>query len=120
MPAQVTSALRRFTAAIREFTDRAAHHRAHRRAVLVLGAAGLGFAWLTQPSYTPLFSGLAGADANAIVEQLRADNVPYELTGWRHHPRARRSTSTTSGSRPHPPACPPPATAATPSSMTWG
>lgn len=80
MPAQVTSAMRRFTAAIREFTIAQRTIAIIGAAVLVLGAAGLA-AWLTQPSYTPLFSGLQGEDANAIVEQLRADNVPYELTG---------------------------------------
>src|SRR6185312_7220630 len=37
-------------------------------------------AWASKPSYTPLFSGLAAADANTIVEQLRTDGVPYELT----------------------------------------
>src|SRR5690606_41492968 len=80
MPAQVTSAMRRFTAAIREFTIAQRTIALIGAAVLVLGAAGLA-AWITQPSYTPLFSGLQAADANAIVEQLRADNVPYELTG---------------------------------------
>lgn len=47
-------------------------------AVLVVGIVALT-TWLSRPAYTPLFSGLAGADANAIVEQLRADGVPYEL-----------------------------------------
>jgi flagellar M-ring protein FliF len=78
MPAQVTSAMRRFTAAIREFTIAQRTIALIGAAVLVLGAAGL-FAWLSQPSYTPLFSGLEGEDANAIVEQLRTDAVPYEL-----------------------------------------
>jgi flagellar M-ring protein FliF len=79
MPAQVTSAMRRFTAAVREFTVAQRTIALIGVAVLVLGAAGL-FAWLSQPSYTPLFSGLEGEDANAIVEQLRTDSVPYELT----------------------------------------
>lgn len=47
-------------------------------AVLVVGIVALT-TWLSKPAYTPLFSGLAGADANAIVEQLRAGGVPYEL-----------------------------------------
>jgi flagellar M-ring protein FliF len=47
-------------------------------AVLVVGIVALA-TWLSKPAYTPLFSGLAGADANAIVEQLRAGSVPYEL-----------------------------------------
>jgi flagellar M-ring protein FliF len=47
-------------------------------ALLVVGIVALT-TWLSKPAFTPLFSGLAGADANAIVEQLRADGVPYEL-----------------------------------------
>ncbi len=45
---------------------------------LVLGAVGLT-RWAAQPTWTPLFSNLSGADANTIVEQLRTDNVQYEL-----------------------------------------
>ncbi|PYI66855.1 flagellar M-ring protein FliF [Arthrobacter livingstonensis] len=48
-------------------------------AVLVLGAVALG-TWLTKPTYSPLFSGVAAADASAIVAQLKTDNVPYQLT----------------------------------------
>ncbi|MDJ0316645.1 flagellar basal-body MS-ring/collar protein FliF [Arthrobacter sp. H35-MC1] len=47
-------------------------------AVLVLGSVAL-FSWVTKPSYAPLFSSLAPADANAIVTQLKTDNVPYQL-----------------------------------------
>ncbi|MFQ4148039.1 flagellar basal-body MS-ring/collar protein FliF [Arthrobacter sp. LAPM80] len=47
-------------------------------AVLVLGGIAL-VSWLTKPSYSPLFSSLAAADANAIVTQLKTDNVPYQL-----------------------------------------
>ncbi len=45
---------------------------------LVLGAIGLS-RWAAQPTWTPLFSNLSGPDANAIVEQLRADSVQYQL-----------------------------------------
>jgi flagellar M-ring protein FliF len=45
---------------------------------LVLGSVALG-SWLGKPAYTPLFSGLKDTDANGIVEQLRKDNVPYEI-----------------------------------------
>jgi flagellar M-ring protein FliF len=45
---------------------------------LVLGAVFLT-RWAAQPSWTPLFSSLSGSDANAIVEQLKADNVQYRL-----------------------------------------
>lgn len=48
-------------------------------AVLILGGIALS-SWISKPSYTPLFSGLAAADASAIVEQLDASGVPYELT----------------------------------------
>jgi flagellar M-ring protein FliF len=46
---------------------------------LALGAIGLT-RWVAQPSYTVLFGNLTGTDANAIVEQLQASNVPYQLT----------------------------------------
>ncbi|TQL46611.1 flagellar M-ring protein FliF [Homoserinimonas aerilata] len=78
MPAQVRSAFGRFIAAIREFTVAQRTLALIGVAVLVLGVAGLGL-WLSKPSYTPLFSGLAASDASAVVEQLKADNVPYEL-----------------------------------------
>lgn len=35
--------------------------------------------WVAQPSWTPLFSNLSGSDASAIVEQLKAENVQYQL-----------------------------------------
>lgn len=78
MPTQVTSALRRFIAAIREFTIAQRTIAIIGAGVLVLGIAGLAM-WAAKPSYTPLFTGLAAADASTIVEQLRADSVPYEL-----------------------------------------
>jgi flagellar M-ring protein FliF len=48
-------------------------------AVLVLGSVALT-SWLTKPSYTPLFTGLAATDASGVVNQLTADGVPYQLT----------------------------------------
>ncbi len=47
-------------------------------AVLVLGGAAFS-RWATTPTYAPLFSNLAGEDANAILEQLASDGVEYEL-----------------------------------------
>jgi flagellar M-ring protein FliF len=45
---------------------------------LVLG--GFMFTrWITAPTMTPLFSNLASADASAIVEELNAEGVTYEL-----------------------------------------
>jgi flagellar M-ring protein FliF len=79
MPAQVTSAFRRLFSAIREFTIAQRTIALIGVAVLVLGIAGLGL-WMSRPSYTPLFSGLAATDASTIVDQLHTDNVPYQLT----------------------------------------
>lgn len=45
---------------------------------LVLGAFFLT-RWAAQPTWTPLFSNLSGSDANAIVEQLKGQNVQYQL-----------------------------------------
>ena len=45
---------------------------------LIFGAMFLT-RWVAQPSWTPLFSNLSGSDANAIVEQLKAGKVQYQL-----------------------------------------
>src|SRR3954471_11556309 len=37
------------------------------------------FRWITAPTQAPLFSNLASADASAIVEELNAQGVAYEL-----------------------------------------
>jgi len=48
--------------------------------VALLALGGLAFArWASAPSYSPLFSNLAGADASAIVDELDAAGVTYEL-----------------------------------------
>ncbi len=47
-------------------------------AVLVLGAVALS-SWLARPTLTPLFSGLSGTDAAAVVDELSAAGVAYEL-----------------------------------------
>ena len=46
---------------------------------LVAGAIVLSRV-VAQPQYTPLYSNLAGADAQAIVDELTAAGVPYELS----------------------------------------
>ncbi|WP_232681198.1 flagellar basal-body MS-ring/collar protein FliF [Nocardioides sp. R-C-SC26] len=46
---------------------------------LLLGAF-LVFRWVSAPNYSPLFSDLSSADASAVLEQLDASGVPYELT----------------------------------------
>ena len=48
-------------------------------AVLIMGAFALT-SWLSKPALTPLFTGLNAKDASAVVEQLKAASVPYELT----------------------------------------
>lgn len=49
-------------------------------AVIVLAVGGYFFStWASKPTYSPLFSNLAASDASAIVEQLDADGVQYEL-----------------------------------------
>ncbi|GAA1648076.1 flagellar basal-body MS-ring/collar protein FliF [Georgenia ruanii] len=47
-------------------------------AVLVLGVVALT-SWATKPVMAPVFSNLAPEDAQAVVDQLEADGVPYEL-----------------------------------------
>ena len=55
------------------------------KVVIGLLAAGLvlgGFffyRWITAPTYAPLFSNLASTDASAIVDELNAAGVAYEL-----------------------------------------
>ncbi|MFC5930086.1 flagellar M-ring protein FliF [Cryobacterium melibiosiphilum] len=78
MPAQMTSAFRRFGNAIKAFTVGQRTLAIIGVAVLVLGIAALTM-WAAKPAYTPLFSGLSGSDANTIVEQLQADGIGYEL-----------------------------------------
>ncbi len=79
MPPQISGFVQRFGAGLKGFT-------AGQRTIAVIGAALLIVsvialsAWLTKPALTPLFSGLKSSDASAIVEQLRKDNVPYELS----------------------------------------
>jgi flagellar M-ring protein FliF len=79
MPAQVTSAFRRFANALREFTIAQRTVAIIGVAVLALGIAALSM-WVAKPSYTPLYSGLSATDASSIVDQLNTDGVKYELT----------------------------------------
>ena len=78
MPPAMNAMAGRVGSTIREFT-------LAQKTIAIIGIAvvGLGIAllasWLTKPSYTPLFSGLQAEDANAIVEQLKTDGVPYEI-----------------------------------------
>lgn len=78
MKHQVTRSLERLRDSFASFT-------AGQKFVAVLGTAALVlagvmvFRWASAPSYAPLYSGLAPADASAVVEELTSQGVPYEL-----------------------------------------
>ena len=48
-------------------------------AVVILFAGFFVFRWAATPSYAPLFTNVAAADASAIVEELEASGTPYQL-----------------------------------------
>lgn len=56
------------------------------RLVAVVGTAALllaafmVFQWVSTPNYAPLYSNLASEDASAVVDELDAQGVPYELS----------------------------------------
>lgn len=78
MPTKVSAWFARFGEAVRGFSIAQRTIALIGIAALVLGTVAL-VSWLSKPAYSPLFSGLQAADANSIVEQLRADGVPYQL-----------------------------------------
>lgn len=80
MPPQITTFFGRLGAGAKSFTGPQKFLAALGIAVLVLGTVALT-SWMNKPAMTPLFTGLQAADASAVVEQLRKDNVPFELTG---------------------------------------
>ncbi|QWC84727.1 flagellar M-ring protein FliF [Nocardioidaceae bacterium] len=47
--------------------------------VALLVAAVMLFNWATKPTYTPLFTGLSNSDAAAVIQELDARGLPYEL-----------------------------------------
>ncbi|WP_019148389.1 flagellar basal-body MS-ring/collar protein FliF [Timonella senegalensis] len=79
MPQQITSAFAKLLAMVRAFT-------VAQRTIALIGLALLVVAivavasWISTPQMRALYSDLAPADASAIVEQLGANGVPYELT----------------------------------------
>lgn len=79
MPQQVRGVFERALHALREFTVAQRTLALIGLAAVVIAGIGVG-AWLTRPQYVPLYSGLAGADASAIVDQLESADVTYELT----------------------------------------
>lgn len=79
MPQAVTNVFQRINRAVAGFSVAQRTIAIIGIAVLAMGVFALS-SWLTRPTLTPLFSGLSASDANAVVEQLRASSVPYELT----------------------------------------
>lgn len=75
----------RLNSALTRFRDTFAAFTAGQKAVAVIGtaalllAAFLVFRWVSAPSYAPLYSNLSGEDASAIVDELTAEGVSYEL-----------------------------------------
>ncbi|NYG57033.1 flagellar basal-body MS-ring/collar protein FliF [Nocardioides perillae] len=57
------------------------------KVVAVLGtgalllAAFMVFSWASKPAMTPLFSNMSAEDTAAVVEELTAQGVPYEIAG---------------------------------------
>lgn len=70
---------RRALAAVREFTVAQRALALIGVAVLVLGGVALTM-FAGKPTYSPLFTGLSGSDASAIVAQLQKDKVDYQLS----------------------------------------
>jgi flagellar M-ring protein FliF len=79
MPPQITVFFQRFGAGLKSFTAGQRTLAVLGAALLVVGIVALS-AWLTRPALTPLFSGLKSTDASGIVDQLKKDNVAYELS----------------------------------------
>ncbi|MGT2463311.1 flagellar basal-body MS-ring/collar protein FliF [Sinomonas atrocyanea] len=78
MPPFLLAAGRRLAVTVRGFTTGQRTLAVIGIAVLALGTVAL-VAWLTRPTYAPLFTGLQSSDASAVVAQLGKDNVPYQL-----------------------------------------
>src|SRR5262245_29293744 len=75
---RLTSTLRRGTSTFGSFT--AGQKAVTLVAIVAIAIGGYFFAtWASQPTYAPLFSNLAPADASAIVDKLAADGTPYKL-----------------------------------------
>ncbi|HEY0187057.1 MAG TPA: flagellar basal-body MS-ring/collar protein FliF [Cellulomonas sp.] len=76
---QVKSLFGRASAAVRQFSLPQRTFALIAVAGLVLGAVAL-VSWATRPTMSPLFSGLSATDASAVVDELDAEGVSYELT----------------------------------------
>lgn len=78
MPAQVQAVLDRLSGTMRQFSTAQRTLGVIGIAVVVLGAVALS-SWVSRPTMSPLFADLSGPDASAIVDQLDAAGVQYEL-----------------------------------------
>jgi flagellar M-ring protein FliF len=75
---RVTAALRRIGSTFGSFS--AGQKVVTVVAVVALAVGGYFFSvWVQAPTYAPLYSSLAASDAAAIVEQLNAEGVQYQL-----------------------------------------
>src|SRR5690625_924573 len=79
MPAAVTGAFARLKERIGEFSLPQKTIALIGLAALVLGIVLIS-SWASRPTMSPLFTGLSGEDASAVVDQLQSAGVPYELT----------------------------------------
>ncbi|MCG2798516.1 MAG: flagellar M-ring protein FliF [Cellulomonas sp.] len=78
MPAALQSTVDKLSGAVKQFSlVQRVFALIAVAAVLIIGFAV--YSWATKPTLTPLFSGLSGTDASAVVDQLTADGVTYEL-----------------------------------------
>lgn len=77
----------RLTRYLTRVRDTFAGFTAGQKAVALVGTAALliavflVFRWVSAPSYAPLYSNLSGKDASAVIEELDAQGVKYEITG---------------------------------------
>ena len=77
----------RLTRYLTRARDTFAGFTAGQKAVALVGTAALliavflVFRWVSAPSYAPLYSNLSGKDASAVIEELDAQGVKYEITG---------------------------------------
>jgi flagellar M-ring protein FliF len=78
MPPQLTALAQRLGRTLGGFTTGQKVIAALALVGVVIGGAAFT-RWVGQPTYAPLFSNLAGSDASAIVDQLNADGVAYQL-----------------------------------------
>jgi len=75
------------TRGLARYQKQFASFTAGQKVVAILGtgalllAAFMVFRWAATPSMAPLYTNLASADASAVIEQLDAEGVPYEITG---------------------------------------